>query len=88
MLLMLLLLLLCPQAAAGAGRMTHSDKVGEPVCMEEARYYINIVYDVIMGQVRRTGCASWDLNFVLEKRPRHYSKQVLIFSWVPPSQAL
>ncbi|WIA08218.1 hypothetical protein OEZ85_007667 [Tetradesmus obliquus] len=37
------------QQAAG-GRMTHSDKVGEPVCMEEARYYINTVYDVIQGQ--------------------------------------
>jgi hypothetical protein len=39
-----------PQAAGG--RMTHSDKVGEAVCMEEARYIINTVFDVIQGQVR------------------------------------
>ncbi|KAF6258115.1 mRNA capping enzyme, catalytic domain-containing protein [Scenedesmus sp. NREL 46B-D3] len=38
------------QAAAAHGRMTHSDKVGEPVCLEEARYYINTAYDILAGQ--------------------------------------
>lgn len=44
--------LLLAQAAAAHGRMTHSDKVGEPVCLEEARYYINTAYDILAGQVR------------------------------------
>jgi hypothetical protein len=31
--------------------MSHADKVGEPVPLEEARYLLNVVYDVIQGQV-------------------------------------
>lgn len=37
--------------AAAAGRMTHCDKVGDPVCMEEARWVLNVVYDALAGQV-------------------------------------
>lgn len=41
-----------------AARLTHSDKVGEPVCAEEMRYIMNAVYDVLQGQV---GCAMGQL---------------------------
>lgn len=34
-----------------AAKMTHADKIGEPVCFEENRYIMNVVYDIIMGQV-------------------------------------
>jgi hypothetical protein len=39
-----------PQAGATA-RITHSDKVGDPVCMEEARWVLNVLYDALAGQV-------------------------------------
>jgi hypothetical protein len=45
-------LLPCCMAQAGAtARMTHSDKVGDPVCMEEARWVLNVLYDALAGQV-------------------------------------
>ncbi|KAF8072474.1 Rngtt [Scenedesmus sp. PABB004] len=37
-------------AAAPSGRLSHSDKIGEPVCVEEARWVVNTVYDIIQGQ--------------------------------------
>lgn len=37
---------------ASTVRMTHSDKVGDPVCMEEARWVLNVLYDALAGQVR------------------------------------
>jgi hypothetical protein len=37
--------------AAAPGHMTHCDKVGDPICMEEARWVLNVVYDALAGQV-------------------------------------
>lgn len=48
--------ILCPQAPA---RMSHADKIGEPVSKEEARYIMNCVYDIIQAQVRSTRKACW-----------------------------
>jgi hypothetical protein len=31
--------------------MTHSDKVGDPVSLDEARWVLNVVYDALAGQV-------------------------------------
>jgi hypothetical protein len=31
--------------------MTHSDKVGEVICQEEAKFVLCMVYDIIQGQV-------------------------------------
>lgn len=38
---------------AAAPRMTHNDKVGDLVCMEEARWVLNVLYDALAGQVSR-----------------------------------
>eukprot|EP00775_Hariotina_reticulata_P011715 gene11715-11860_t len=35
---------------ANKGRMTHSDKVGEAICQEEAKFVLCVVYDIIQGQ--------------------------------------
>lgn len=37
------------------GRVSHADKVGEPVCLEEGRHVLACVFDSIIGQVRRQG---------------------------------
>lgn len=33
-------------------RLSHSDKVGEAIALEEARHLLNVVYDIVQGQVR------------------------------------
>eukprot|EP00879_Flechtneria_rotunda_P016344 GHRR01017100.1.p1 GENE.GHRR01017100.1~~GHRR01017100.1.p1 ORF type:complete len:318 (+),score=60.02 GHRR01017100.1:324-1277(+) len=42
-----------PEGQVSTGRITHSDKVGEPVSVAEARWVMCLVYDMIVGQDMR-----------------------------------